>query len=32
MKAESQRMLAQVNKIEQASKNSGEIPELRRLL
>ena len=32
MKAESQRMLAQVNKIEQASKNSNEIPELRRLL
>ena len=32
MKAESQRMLVLVNKIEQASKNSNEIPELRRLL
>ena len=32
MKTESQRLTAQVTKIELATKNSSEIPELRRLL
>ena len=32
MKTESQKLNAQVTKIEQATKNSTEIPELRRLL